>query len=189
MIWRIVVSLVVLGALALGAGATSSSSSSSHSSLASWYGPGLYGNPLACGGRLWPSTWGVAHRSLPCGTLVTVCLSRCASARVVDRGPFVGGRVLDLTAAFARYVGLSGVRWVRWWGRVNVRRLQTNPDPLRIVPQAQRDAWTKQPAYKSRCDHEDGRGRCTSRETTARWRPDLRLVEHFCDRHADEAQS
>ena len=36
--------------------------------LASWYGPGLYGNALGCGGRLSPGTIGVAHKSLPCGT-------------------------------------------------------------------------------------------------------------------------
>jgi len=38
--------------------------------FASYYGPGLYGNKLACGGTLTPSTIGVAHKSLPCGTKV-----------------------------------------------------------------------------------------------------------------------
>lgn len=118
MIWRIVVSLVVLGALALGAGATSSSSSSSHSSLASWYGPGLYGNPLACGGRLSSSTFGIAHKTLPCGTSVVVCYGgRCRSARVVDRGPYVYGRELDLTAGLARSLGFAGVHRVSWYVR------------------------------------------------------------------------
>lgn len=40
--------------------------------LASWYGPGLYGNRMACGGRLTTSTWGVAHKALPCGTRVLI---------------------------------------------------------------------------------------------------------------------
>ena len=42
------------------------------SAYASWYGPGLYGNRLGCGGTLGPGTFGVAHRTLPCGTKVTL---------------------------------------------------------------------------------------------------------------------
>jgi rare lipoprotein A len=68
--------------------------------VASWYGPGLYGSRLACGGRLTPATLGVAHRSLPCGARVTLRKgARILRVRVVDRGPFVGGREFDLTAA------------------------------------------------------------------------------------------
>ena len=37
---------------------------------ASFYGPGLYGNGVACGGTLMPGTLGVAHKTLPCGTMV-----------------------------------------------------------------------------------------------------------------------
>jgi rare lipoprotein A len=81
---------------------------------ASWYGPGLYGNHMACGGRLYPSTIGVAHKFLRCGTRVKICLRRCIYARVVDRGPYVAGRDFDLTAATAQAVGLYGVARVRW---------------------------------------------------------------------------
>jgi rare lipoprotein A len=67
---------------------------------ASWYGPGLYGNHLACGGRLAASTRGVAHKTLPCGTRVTLRKgNRIVRTRVIDRGPFVGGREFDMTAA------------------------------------------------------------------------------------------
>lgn len=87
-------------------------------SRASWYGPGLYGNPLACGGRLSTSTWGVAHKSYRCGTRVQFCYGyRCTTATVVDRGPFVYGRDWDLTAPVARYLcGCYewGVRLVAW---------------------------------------------------------------------------
>jgi rare lipoprotein A len=70
------------------------------SAVASWYGPGLYGNKLGCGGHLSPSTIGVAHKRLPCGTKVTLRYKgRTVRATVVDRGPFVGGREFDLTAA------------------------------------------------------------------------------------------
>jgi rare lipoprotein A len=66
----------------------------------SWYGPGLYGNKLSCGGRLTPGTLGVAHKTLPCGTRVTLRHGgRIVRVPVVDRGPFVGGREFDLTAA------------------------------------------------------------------------------------------
>jgi nucleoid-associated protein YgaU len=68
--------------------------------LASWYGPGLYGGSLACGGTLSPGTLGVAHKQLPCGTKVTFHhRGRTVRVPVVDRGPFVGAREYDLTAA------------------------------------------------------------------------------------------
>jgi hypothetical protein len=82
---------------------------------ASWYGPGLYGNGLACGGRLTTGTLGVAHKSLPCGTPVTLRAgSRVVRVRVVDRGPFVGSREFDLTAATKHRLGFgsTGVVWV-----------------------------------------------------------------------------
>jgi rare lipoprotein A (peptidoglycan hydrolase) len=68
--------------------------------VASWYGPGLYGNHLACGGRLSPGTLGVAHKSLPCGSRVTLRYrGHTVRVPVVDRGPYVGGREFDLTYA------------------------------------------------------------------------------------------
>jgi rare lipoprotein A len=76
---------------------------------ASWYGPGLYGNRLACGGTLGAGTQGVAHRTLPCGTKVRLKRGRrTVRVPVVDRGPFVGGREFDLTAATARRLGFHG---------------------------------------------------------------------------------
>jgi rare lipoprotein A len=76
---------------------------------ASWYGPGLYGNRLACGGTLGAGTLGVAHKTLPCGTKVTLKRGRrSVRVPVVDRGPFVGGREYDLTAATAQRLGFHG---------------------------------------------------------------------------------
>ena len=40
--------------------------------MATWYGPGLYGNEMACGGKLTKATFGVAHKTLPCGTKVAI---------------------------------------------------------------------------------------------------------------------
>lgn len=77
-------------------------------SLASWYG--IYGGPLACGGSLGYSQLGVAHKSLPCGTKVTIRYrGRQVTVPVIDRGPYVGGREWDLTGATARALGFDGV--------------------------------------------------------------------------------
>lgn len=76
----------------------------------SWYGPGLYGNKLSCGGRLTPGTLGVAHKTLPCGTRVTLRRgNRVVRVRVVDHGPYVGGREFDLTAATRQRLHFGGV--------------------------------------------------------------------------------
>jgi len=79
------------------------------SAYASWYGPGLYGNPLGCGGTLGAGTLGVAHKTLPCGTMVSLRHGRrSVRVPVVDRGPFVAGREYDLTAATAQRLGFDG---------------------------------------------------------------------------------
>lgn len=76
---------------------------------ASWYGPGLYGNRLGCGGTLTAGTLGVANKSLPCGTKVTLRHGhRSIRVRVIDRGPYVGGREYDLTSATANRLGFHG---------------------------------------------------------------------------------
>jgi hypothetical protein len=77
-------------------------------SAASWYGPGLYGNPTACGGVLGAGTLGVAHKWLPCGTRVTIRYQgRSVTVPVIDRGPFAGNREWDLTAATKSRVGFG----------------------------------------------------------------------------------
>ena len=77
---------------------------------ASWYGPGLYGNPLACGGTLSPSTMGVANKSLPCGTKVHLRYGdKSVTVPVIDRGPYAGNREYDLTAATKSALGFPDV--------------------------------------------------------------------------------
>lgn len=76
---------------------------------ASWYGPGLYGNRLGCGGTLTPGRLGVAHKYLPCGARVSLRKgSRTVNVRVIDRGPYVAGREFDLTAATAQKLRFHG---------------------------------------------------------------------------------
>jgi rare lipoprotein A len=76
------------------------------SAAASYYGPGLYGGGLACGGTLTPSKLGVANKSLPCGSRVTLRYrGRSVTVQVIDRGPYAGNREYDLTAATKAKLG------------------------------------------------------------------------------------
>ncbi|MGB2851360.1 MAG: septal ring lytic transglycosylase RlpA family protein [Solirubrobacterales bacterium] len=82
--------------------------------IATWYGPGFYGNRTACGRRLKRGTVGVAHRSLPCGTKVTVRYEgRFLRTRVIDRGPFANDASWDLTEAAAKRVGFEATDQIR----------------------------------------------------------------------------
>jgi rare lipoprotein A len=85
------------------------------SGLASWYQlPGR----TACGDRHNPEAMTAAHRTYPCGTRVRVTNmrnGRSAVVTVVDRGPFIRGRIIDMSRGAARSIGLiqSGVGRVR----------------------------------------------------------------------------
>lgn len=71
-----------------------------HDPNVSWYGPGFYGHRTACGLAYTTAILGVAHRSLPCGTLVTFrnpANGRIKTVPVIDRGPYVTGRQWDLS--------------------------------------------------------------------------------------------
>ena len=73
---------------------------------ASYYGPGFFGNTTACGQTLTKKTVGVAHKKLPCGTRVVFAYQgRWARAKVIDRGPYFGGRTWDLTQRLAKRLG------------------------------------------------------------------------------------
>src|SRR3954447_14458150 len=76
--------------------------------VATWYGPGFFGNTTACGVELTPELVGIAHRTLPCGTNVLVHYgSRALVVLVVDRGPYGGQASWDLTQAAAQQLGLA----------------------------------------------------------------------------------
>jgi rare lipoprotein A len=73
---------------------------------ASYYGPGLYGGGLACGGTLSPGKLGVANKTLPCGSRVTLRYhGKTVTVPVIDRGPYAGNREYDLTAATKAKLG------------------------------------------------------------------------------------
>ena len=76
--------------------------------IATWFGPGFYGQQTACGQTLTPAVVGVANRKLPCGTLVKVTYhGKPLIVPVVDRGPYANGADWDLTAAAAQALGIE----------------------------------------------------------------------------------
>lgn len=90
--------------VALGAGAN-------ERGLASWYGPGFHGRETACGQRY--NEWGLtaAHKTLRCGTKVRVinlANNRQVTVTITDRGPFVPGRIIDLSHGAKNAIGMGG---------------------------------------------------------------------------------
>lgn len=82
--------------------------SGSNTGIASFY---WQPQAVACGGRFNPSALTAAHRSYPCGSRVLVRNLRNGSTVTVtinDRGPFVAGRIIDLSKAAAQQIGMVG---------------------------------------------------------------------------------
>lgn len=78
---------------------------------ASWYGSDAHGGPTASGERFNMNEMTAAHKSLPLNTVVQVTNLRNGSqcmVRINDRGPYVGGRILDLSKAAAYQLGMVG---------------------------------------------------------------------------------
>lgn len=83
---------------------------------ASWYGPTFHGKTTANGERYNMLGMTAAHKKLPFNTLVKVTnLANGVSAvvRINDRGPFLKGRILDLSYAAARALGANGPGIIR----------------------------------------------------------------------------
>lgn len=96
--------------------------------LASYYGPGLSGRRTASGEKLDPKAFTAAHRKLPFGSCLRVVNmenGRSVEVRVNDRGPFVPGRVVDVSLAAAKQLdlmakGLARVRLYRCADRTSL---------------------------------------------------------------------
>ncbi|MGL5033186.1 MAG: septal ring lytic transglycosylase RlpA family protein, partial [Microcystaceae cyanobacterium] len=81
------------------------------SGIASWYGPGFHGRRTANGERYNQNSLTAAHKTLPFGTQVLVTnlhTGRSVMVRINDRGPFIRGRVIDLSAGAAKVIGVYG---------------------------------------------------------------------------------
>ena len=85
---------------------------SGETGLASWYGHPYDGRQAANGEIYDMETLVAAHRTLPFGTWVRVINlgnAKTVDVRIIDRGPFVGGRIIDLSHAAAEKIDLIGV--------------------------------------------------------------------------------
>ena len=92
--------------------------------IASWYGPGFDGNYTANGEIYDMNGISAAHKTLPFGTIVRVVefsTGKSIVVRINDRGPFIEGRIIDLSKGAARELGIIdkgitkvGLRIVRW---------------------------------------------------------------------------
>ena len=92
--------------------------------IASWYGPGFDGN-LTSNGEVYDMNGiSAAHKTLPFGTIVRVVefsTGKSIVVRINDRGPFIEGRIIDLSKGAARELGIIdkgitkvGLRIIRW---------------------------------------------------------------------------
>jgi rare lipoprotein A len=87
---------------------------------ASWYGPGFDGRRTASGERFSRHAYTAAHKTLPLHSRVMVTNltnNESVVVKINDRGPFVRGRLIDLSQAAARAIGIRGV------GRVAITAL------------------------------------------------------------------
>ncbi len=92
--------------------------------IASWYGPGFDGNYTANGEVYDMNGISAAHKTLPFGTIVRVVefsTGKSIVVRINDRGPFIEGRIIDLSKGAARKLGIIdkgitkvGLRIIRW---------------------------------------------------------------------------
>jgi rare lipoprotein A (peptidoglycan hydrolase) len=74
-----------------------------------------YGHAVACGGIMRPAELGVANKTLPCGTMVTFRYgNRAVRVPVIDRGPYIPGRMWDISGAAAEALHFPGLGPIQW---------------------------------------------------------------------------
>lgn len=105
---------MVVALLAALAGTTAPVLAADQCGGASWYGPGFHGKKTASGQRFNQNAMTAAHKTLPLGSVVRVtnrATGKSIEVTINDRGPFVKGRIIDLSAAAAAKLGTkrSGV--------------------------------------------------------------------------------
>jgi len=130
--------------------------------LASWYGP-PYHNRQSSNGEIYDmNAMTAAHRTLPINSIVRVTNLRTGAStlvRINDRGPFVDGRIIDLSLAAARAIDV----WRPGTARVQLDVMQT-PAPLDVGGR-----WCVQiGAFHQRAPAEELRDRLSRRYLTAR---------------------
>jgi rare lipoprotein A len=106
----VLMTMLKLGLAATMIGLLTTLPSAAETGIASVYGS--RGGKTANGEQVYPSKLTAAHRTLPFGTMVTVTNRKngqSVTVRINDRGPFIRGRIIDLTPAGARALQFSGL--------------------------------------------------------------------------------
>ena len=101
--------------------------------VASWYGPGFHGRKTSNGERYNQNAMTAAHKLLPFGTRLRVINlenGRTTEVRVNDRGPFVDSRIIDLSRAAAKDLGMLG----KGTARVRLIALEDGTEPSFFTP-------------------------------------------------------
>lgn len=135
-------SLLVGQACSTTGGGRRARSGYSERGIASWYGPGFHGRATASGESYDMNAMTAAHRTLPFGTVVRVTHrenGRRVEVRINDRGPFVGGRIIDLSRKAAKQLDMIGSG--------------TAPVEIRViglVPPAAGSYWVQVGAFRDR---------------------------------------
>ncbi len=100
---------------------------------ASWYGPGFHGKKTSNGERYNQNAMTAAHKLLPFGTRLRVTNlenGRVTEVRVNDRGPFVGSRIIDLSRAAAKELGMMN----KGTARVRIVAMENGREPSVLTP-------------------------------------------------------
>jgi rare lipoprotein A len=106
----VVVAALVTGSMSFVTGETMAAGSN-QCGTASWYGPGFNGKKAASGERFNQNAMTAAHKSLPFGTKLKVTnqkTGKVVTVKINDRGPYHGGRIIDLSKAAATQLGIVG---------------------------------------------------------------------------------
>ncbi len=119
---------------------------------ASWYGPRFHGKKTSSGEVYNMHAMTAAHRTLPLGTFVKVVNLKNHKSTVVrinDRGPFVKGRIIDLSYGAAKRIGLLGpgvgsVKLIILGMQVGVWNSPVGRSPILRVPNIRQGAFTVQ---------------------------------------------
>lgn len=101
--------------------------------VASWYGPGFHGKTTSNGERYNQNAMTAAHKLLPFGTRLRVTNlenGRVTEVRINDRGPFVGTRIIDLSRAAAKELGMLN----KGTARVRLVALEDGREPAVLTP-------------------------------------------------------
>ena len=126
----------------------------SFSGHASWYGPGFHGRTAADGSRYNMYAFTAAHKTLPFGTLVEVRNknnNKTVVVRITDRGPFIAGRVIDLSKVAAQAIGMAGVApvSVAILGKRGSGKLLAMKPPAKPTPKALVEAFPSEQGVES----------------------------------------